>query len=204
MMSNIAEFFDKNYSKYKTTLKETSYDTVNGEYTTELEISAYNYDDIIKYSVFNSNKISCSPDAILFNEGEVLFIEFKNTVLEQKINTDDKTMLRRYKLKFNDDVKNKLLLKGVEGLYIFKRIMLENNIALKDRLIYILCYNEDKNIYKREDVEVEKIFNCLRELSGYRNASFGLTRLKHEVYYDEVLTLGRGAFEKYISRHFNL
>ena len=202
MISDIEALFEKKYSKYKCSLKESSYDNKNDEYATTLPNSAYNYDEIIKHAVFKNNCTSCSQDAILFLKDSIFFIEFKNAILEQKVNSSDRSILKKYKHKFNEDIKNKLLLKGVEGLYIFKKILSENKLELEDiNIKYILCYNESKNLSTSEETEVDKIFRNLRSLSESRNISFGLFRLENPFYYSEVRTLGRNEFENYINFH---
>lgn len=199
MTETILSFFEKNFEEYKTTLKETSHDTKNDEYATELCDVVYNYDLIVKHRLFDNNSTACSPDAILFSDTTVFFIEFKNAVLEQQVESSDKYMLRRYKMKFNEEIRDKLLLKGVEGLYVFQSLLLENKINFDGvRTEYILCYNSEKNRKKAEDVEVDKIFKNFRRLSGARNVSFGLSRLANDFYYDDVRTLDMEEFAEYM------
>ena len=199
MIADIKHLFETKYGAYQCSLKESSHDFINDEYATSLPNEAYNYDCILKHVVFKNGSTSCSQDAILFDKDTIFFIEFKNAILEQKISSTDRGMLKKYKLKFNDDIKKKLLLKGVEGLYIFQQILAENNLSLQGvKVKYILCYNKDKNFTKEEGKEVDQIFQNLRLLSESRNVGFGLLRLENSFYYDEVKTLGREEFERYI------
>ena len=200
-MEHIVSFFEENYEKYKTTLKETSFDIVNEEYATELEHIVYSYDDIIKHAIFKNVGTSCSQDALLFIGDTILFIEFKNAILEQKVFSNDKGMLKKYKMKFNEDMKNKLLLKGVEGLYIFKNVMSEHGVGLENiKLNYILCFNEEKNFIKPEEEQIDKLMKSLRDLSDQSIVRFGLFRLQSNFYYDDVKTLDREAFKRYINK----
>lgn len=198
-VKDIISFFEENYEKYKVTLKETSFDIINEEYATDLENIVYSYDDIIKHAIFKNVGTSCSQDAILFVEDTILFIEFKNAILEQKVFSNDKSIMKKYKMKFNEDMKNKLLLKGVEGLYVFKKIMLENGLDLDNiKLKYILCFNEEKNFIKPEEEQIDKLLKSLRDLSDQSTIRFGLFRLQNDFYYDDVRTLDREAFKRYI------
>lgn len=68
------------FSKYKVSIKETSYDDAQKEYMTESQIEVIDFDKV-KDEYIHTLKLSESPkscDSLYINGDEKIFIEFKN------------------------------------------------------------------------------------------------------------------------------
>lgn len=116
---------NKFFYKSKTTLKEVSYDDANDEYMVELEIDVIDFDKV-KELYCSSLKLSESPkscDALLIDEKNSVFIEFKNGEVDTY------------------DIRKKIY----ESLLIFSDITGCTIGETRKKLDYILVYNEESN-----------------------------------------------------------
>lgn len=187
---------------YKTTLKEISYDSNNQFHMTNSELKVINY-DLFTQKYCEDNCIRCinSNDGLyIAKNGKMIFIEFKN-----------------------GDISNaqaNIKIKCLTSFIILSDIIKLSRIKLKEKLSYILVYNESKN--KFSEKEKKKLYNEIRhdynrkfgvkeliEISGsflYSNSKeeyirFGLNNLKGFIF-NEVHTYTEEEFEeKFIKKY---
>lgn len=115
----------------KVTLRETSFDSSNKEYMTQSTLEVINFDGLkekfFKKIKNNSEQKLCSNDALYFcGDNEIYMIEFKNgRITKEEI--------------------YKLFWKNFDSVLIYMHYDLQDIGKLKDKLNYILVYNDDKN-----------------------------------------------------------
>ncbi len=129
-MADIGQFLKK-YSSFKSTFKETSYDSSNSDSLCTDEVNcAINFDAIIEYKYPDSNKRPKSFDAIYVNGNDIYCIEFKN----QKPSRID-----------NKDVQDKL----TDGKKELEKMLAKEHIQ-KDDYKFIYCVVYENSIEPRE------------------------------------------------------
>ena len=130
-MADMNQFFKK-YDNYKSTFKETSFDSNNSEYLCSDEMQEIiNFDSIIENKYPNSNLRPQSFDALYVYEAsnQIFMIEFKN---ENKPN--------------KNDIENKM----IAGKCELDSMLQDLNIASKNyQFIFCLVYNQFKPKHER-------------------------------------------------------
>ncbi|MGX8850966.1 hypothetical protein [Amedibacillus sp. YH-ame10] len=184
------------YENCKATLKETSFDSIHGEYMVELQNEVINFDEFMKCyikSFENHSDPFCSVDTLCKMNGDWCFIEFKNGNLK--------------KTSVMQNISNKI------GHSIL--ILLRNEgISIKDfyhNAIFILVYNEDKN--RPVNCVENKLDSDEIQYSESRNLTVGALTKKakrniikfnmaryESIYFKNVLSLTKKQFENYISK----
>lgn len=106
------------------TLKETSKDKANGEFMTESQLEAIDFDQVkLDYSgKFNLKNTPKSNDALCKIDGKFYFIEFKNGKI----------------------IPHELWQKIYDSVFILSDINEVSLSEIKKKVSYILVYNEDK------------------------------------------------------------
>ena len=186
----------KMFEGYKTTLKKISFDSNNDFHMTNSELEVIDYDLFTKKYCENNfiRCISSNDGLYLAENGKMIFIEFKNGGIS--------------------NVQANIKIKCLTSFIILSDIVKLSRIELKEKLSYILVYNEDKNILSEKeksklDMEIihdhKRCFgvNELIEKSGrflYSNLKeeyirFGLNNLKGFIF-NEVHTYTEEEFEK--------
>ncbi len=178
-MKNIPEIFEHN----KSTLKEISKDFHNQQhisYMTYSEKEAINFDKVVEeyQQIYNLYKKPKSIDALVYTDDKIIFIEFKNGVIENK------KRKKEFKQKISD-IKNKIL----NSILIFNDIassQININRTIHD---FILVYNGKKN-------SKEKMVNPMLR----NGSSGGLIRFNLEIFkkycFENVYTYTKEEFEQ--------
>jgi hypothetical protein len=127
-MADIDQFLKK-YSKYKSTFKETSFDSTN-KYSLCKDETQYviNFDKIVEERYPDSNNRPKSFDALFIYQDNIFCIEFKNEKKPDKKEIEDKLK---------------------DGKKEFDTILADLNISKKD-YIFIFCLVYNKYIPKYE------------------------------------------------------
>ena len=98
-MTKLEILFDKSFSKYKSTFKDTSYDDKKDQYLcTDRSQVVYNFDQIVR-DKYNYPYPS-SPDVIMLDKNKVYLIEFKNSDNLKRI----KSKIIKNKLKYGSKI----------------------------------------------------------------------------------------------------
>lgn len=169
---------------FKNTLKEISLDKDNKEYMTSSKLEAIDFDKVKNEytSSLKLNEFPYSNDALFIDkENNMIFIEFKNGEISQ-------------------DVNYKLRLKIYESLLILLDIINENISFSREKISYILVYNEDKKhsskFYDRTKREgIESIKNKISSLAKEEIVRFDLKKYE-DIYFKKVSTYNKKEFEK--------
>jgi hypothetical protein len=121
-MADISQFL-KEYSKYKSTFKETSFDSSNNyELCKDETQSVINFDKIVEERYPDSNKRPKSFDALFIYQDNIFCIEFKNEKKPDKKEIEDKI---------------------VDGKKEFDLLLSDLSISKKEyRFIFCLVYNK--------------------------------------------------------------
>jgi hypothetical protein len=174
-------------------LKNTSYDEDNDEYMTNIDLPVINFDKVtISYQKkCNLSACPCSNDALYITEnGLIVFIEFKNGTLDQK-----KAFELQYKI--------------YDSLLTLFYIEKEKKSIPKNKLVYILVYNDEKNSesspseqnsYDRKtqiqsSPAKDAIGKILASKANSHFIKFGLEKIG-KLYFKEIFTWSKKEFEK--------
>jgi len=172
MIDLIKGIFEDNFTDYKKTLTQLSYDKDNKESLCNNNGSLYfDYDKIAEKYYEN---VPATPDIIHFKDDNIIFIEFKNGKISR------------------DSDKRKLKLKGIEGAFIVlheivsrelsgQAITFEQLFSVKKQ--YIIVYNSNKNT---RTVPIRKHFTSVQ-------IRFGLEIYK-ETFFKSVNTISDSVF----------
>lgn len=122
---------------YRKSISELSYDESNNEYMTNSVLTAFDFDEIKNQFVSSLGPRSCnsprSNDALFKDDtGDFYFIEFKNG----KVN------------------KHELMQKNYDSTFILSMVLSEKLLVLKEKLHYILVYNENKHPAEQDNGRV--------------------------------------------------
>lgn len=178
-----------------TSFKETSHDKdgkVPG-YMTNSEIQVINFDKVKECYIkdlFLSNT-PCSNDALYIGKDDkIFFVEFKNGALE-----------KNKKMIFN--VYNKIY----DSLLIFNDIVQQNISFCREKLCFILVYNEGKNFCgeceaKQEDSPKAMISKSIHKKAKKKYVRFGLQKFE-KIYFKEVFTYTESEFENIFLTQIN-
>lgn len=173
---------------YRTTLKETSYDNDNNEYMTESTLEVVDFDKLKNH--FQSNldrkdeRTFCSNDALFENhDGEIFMIEFKNGRIQR-------------------DVQFNLFWENFDSVLIHMHYDRRDIQTIKEKLNYILVYNEVKNQNVdgtndsiSQSTSRNKIGATLASKANTHFILFGLNYFKGYIF-REVFTLTKKQFEE--------
>lgn len=180
------------FKDYMDTLKETSKDSNNAEYMTELTNGVINYDLFQEaYAKHYGKKVTCSMDALVKAKDEWFFIEFKNGKIDkkQKTNISEKVGHSLYSFMDNINVKTEYC---------------RNNVN------FILVYNEQKNkhqgksnILEKDEYQYSKERQTLvSHFPGVKRdiILFQLDRYE-KVYFKKVYTYTKKEFEGFVDKN---
>lgn len=170
---------------FTTTLKDSSYDSANQIYLTNLSIEVYDFDKIkdeyvnriIKNYQGLSDDSFRSNDALYRKENRLVFIEFKNGNITSKLE------------------KEKIRSKISESLLILTDILNTTLSKIRKDCCYILVYNKKKNssFEKERNSSINMISDCMANLSGTNHLIKGFYRYK--VFFDKVYTINETELE---------
>ena len=183
------------------TLKQTSYDSANDDYMSNIDYQVIDFDKVKdKYlkSLDGGPCQKCLSNDALFQVGDQwYFIEFKNGVITIQI---------------DDEIKTKIY----DSLLIFLEIIDEHIDYSREKVNYILVFNSDyidrpnysrnfkRDEYRRYFEQIDCIdyradlLHSMERLSGeFGKPQFGLGRLKKFIFKD-VKTLPKRVFDEYI------
>jgi effector-binding domain-containing protein len=81
---DIKEIFNREFNKYRKTLKEISKESKNGpSVINDQEKLYYHFDKIKETTVYkNASEMPASPDTLIFKDDEIVLVEFKNGRIE--------------------------------------------------------------------------------------------------------------------------
>lgn len=152
--------FNKSFVEYKSTLKETSFDSAKNDYLcNDTQVIIFDFDNIIKK--LYPDRQPKSFDCILFDNKNIFCIEFKNS--------------------YPPDIDNS----NVQGKLINSRSVLDdfcktNNINKKDyKFIYCVVFKPYSNVS-----QANRLYKA--RISG-RTIFFDLEKYKG-IYFDEIIT----------------
>lgn len=172
------------FSKHYKTLKEISLDDSdinNIAYMTNSELKAIDFDNV-KSDYCENIELLMSNDALFKdNDGNIIFLEFKNGSIRTK-------------------TKAELKVKIYDSLLIFSDIVQKPIYEIKNSLIYILVYNYDKNTASNNSTDSPAMDKISKQIGSYANKehiSFGLSKFK-DYCFTEVHTYTKNEFEDYI------
>lgn len=158
------------------TLKECSFDETNNIYMTESKKIAVNFDKVKRKYLNNmslSEENATSVDAIIQNNENDIFIEFKNGKMKgEKRNVKDKIR---------------------DSLLILFDLTKENISYSRKNIIFILVYNQSKNPLDSR----QKINQHFSSKAGAEVIRFDLEKYQ-TLFFKEVHTYTEKEFEKYI------
>lgn len=182
--------------KTVSTLKQTSYDSANEQYMSNIENNVVDFDKVkdnyLKSLSEGPSQTCLSNDALLKVEDQWYFIEFKNGVITIQV---------------NDEIKTKIY----DSLLVFLEIINKHIDYSREKINYILVFNSDhidkprytKNFDKNEfynhypDYRADLLF-LLENLGGdFGKPQFGLERFKKFIFRD-VKTIPKSVFDEYI------
>lgn len=171
------------FKKNKATLKETSKDSANETFMTNLEIEVINFDKV-KEDYSKKLELQTKPksnDALLYANGKLTFIEFKNgKIVQSKKNTKDNAS--------NEVSAYELRRKIFDSVPIFTDIVQTNISFTRENMDYVLVYNEEKNSRKM-------ISKHLHKSAKTNFICFGLEYFK-KYFFKDVFTYTQNEFEK--------
>lgn len=168
------------FKNSKDTLHMLSYDSAHGEYMTDSNQLAVNFDHV-KREYCNQHNMSeeraSSADALLQVANTIVFIEFKNGNAR--------------------DQKREIKEKGDESIMIYCDITGQEISDTRENAEFILVYNEERTrIAKNEEKAI-----AMARLSHLSYAIFGLDR--HEgLCFHNILTMNREEFSRWIKALF--
>ncbi|UTC74370.1 hypothetical protein E4O03_09050 [Treponema sp. OMZ 792] len=170
---------------FKTTLKNTSYDSANKIYLSNLSIEVYDFDKIkdeyVNRIIKNYQGLSegCfrSNDVLYRKENKLVFIEFKNGDITSKLE------------------KEKIRSKISESLLILADILNTTLSEIRKDCSYILVYNKNKNesFEKDRNSSINRIGSSIAALSGKKHLIQDFYRYK--VFFDKVYTINETEFD---------
>lgn len=193
MITKLDNLINNEYSEFLESFTDLSYDTENEISFVTFDENALNYDKLIKESLnSNCNIINfMTPDALILNKQEIIFIEFKNS--KTKYGKGECNKIKNKNLSYN------IRLKAIEGIFALakllqlKGIISKFNDIFKYTFKYILVYSGEKN---KNLLNTE---NNINNLHRSRNKSlkiiFGLERYK-DIIYKDILTISDQYFIK--------
>lgn len=159
----------------KRSLRELSEDSANSEYMTESIMEAIDF-DTVKENYARKLGIALnsafSVDAILCKNNKIIFIEFKNGMIEKAI---------------TQNIQNKIR----DSLLILNAITDINVCTTQKEAEFILVYNERKNNSKKN------ITNSIMKKAKKEMILFGLQRFE-TLYFKDVHTYTKQEFKQYI------
>lgn len=181
-MDNLKKWYKEQSKK---TLHECSLDDENGEYMTESEIQAIDFDDIKDdFCKLSSNiKSLKSVDSLYFDErrGMLYLIEFKNGHLGKDNNLNQRSK--------NIQI-GKLKEKIYDSFLLLKKEM-EFNLD-QSKIVYILVYNEEKN---KSNASTFNLAVHMGRIANKEVVRFGMDKFENYLF-KEVHTLTEKAFEQ--------
>lgn len=169
-MKNIDEI--EIFKRYRTTLKNTSYDDTNREYMTESQLEVVDLDKV-KEEYCSPLKLKEPPkscDALYENNDELFFIEFKN----------GKVLQYDVRKKIYDTI---LLFTDIVGCGISKT---------RENIRYILVYDKEKNKNNKDCGEYKN--RNIQESEGFDSFSRSISKLAKQ----EILRFKVGDFQNYL------
>lgn len=159
-------------------MKDTSKDTSNDNECnmTDSTIEVVNFDKVKDTYIQNLNlsKVPSSSDALLITDNNMYLIEFKNTKISNKV-----IFKVHYKI--------------YDSLLILTDIISNNVSFCRDNVVFILVYNEDKNLYDGKSAKAS-ITSYFMNKANVNNIRFGLERFKN-LYFKDVFTYTEKEFE---------
>ena len=179
-----------NLENFKNTLENISLDKINSQYMTNSKLEAIDFDEVKNEYINSLNlyKFPHSNDALFIDkENNMIFIEFKNGIISQTVNYE-------------------LRLKIYESLLILLDIINENISFSREKISYILVYNEDKKhsskFYDKTKREgIESIKNKISSLAKEEIVRFDLKQYE-DIYFKKVSTYNKKEFEeKFIKKY---
>lgn len=166
----------KELINYKKSLKEISFDKTNKQYMTQSEFKAVDFDCVkdAYYSGLRSNDALIITDSL---RGNFLFIEFKNGIIESKLE------------------KEKIRSKIGESLLILNDIIQENLTFDKQNINFILVYNKNKNtsFEQQRNNSINKIATLIAEDAKMSYLINGFSHYK--AYFHNVKTINEDEFK---------
>lgn len=186
-MTNLLEY--KGISEYHNTLKNTSYDSGNDEYLTELENEVIEFDKVAEnYSKkLHLSGNLCSNDVFMAlpNNKEYVFVEFKNGYIGG--------------LKEINQINRKIY----DSMFILSDITKTNISELRNCISYILVYNESKNSYLNSGIESESYNYIAEETLRYAEEDykrFGLEKFE-KFLLKKTYCFSSKIFEEYLKKY---
>lgn len=164
----------------RATLRDISVDSANGEYMTELTLNAVDFDKVKEIYINNMHgkerKGYKSIDAILCENDKILFIEFKNGILDE------------------DDIE-KIRIKIRDSIIIYSDITSTTVSYFREKVEFVLVYNKLKNSCDG----LQRIKKYIEKKSRLKLIQGGFNRFKG-IYFNDVHTFAVDEFERYINR----
>ena len=172
-MADIGQFI-RTYQSFKSTFKETSFDSDNTQYLcTDESYEVINFDKIVEINYPDSNIRPKSFDALYIHENIIFCIEFKNQKPSQII---------------NHDISKKL----VEGKSELDTLLQILNIQANDyHFVYCVAY--------KKCIEPRDRYKCGIEKG---KVLFGLEEYKHQGLVKEIFTDNVDFFTKEFRKQF--
>ena len=172
-MADIGQFI-RTYPSFKSTFKETSFDSDNTQYLcTDESCEVINFDKIVEMNYPDSNIRPKSFDALYIHENIIFCIEFKNQKPSQII---------------NHDISKKL----VEGKSELDTLLQTLNIQANDyHFVYCVAY--------KKCIEPRDRYKCGIEKG---KVLFGLEQYKHQGLVKEIFTDHVDFFTKEFRKQF--
>lgn len=195
------------FDQYKITLKKASEDTCKNLYMSQLENLVINFDAIKnQYLSELSPKPSDTPlsnDVLFQYDDEWYFIEFKNGLIDNRLNAEIKIKLYDSLFIFLDLLNNDIEYsrKKINYILVFNEDTLDRNkISTQfDKDEYLRC-NE---IPSKNSGSFADLVSMMDELSGeFGKAQFGLERYENFLF-KKVQTIPKYKFDNYINQFFN-
>lgn len=183
------------FSSSLDTLQETSKDTSNSDeiqYLTDSKIQVINFDKVKTIYANNlhlSDECATSIDAVFDVNNKIYFVEFKNGKIK----------------------KNELKNKARDSLLIFLDIINKNLSYARERIIYIVVYNinknsnHDKNRYSDINFSYHRLFiaKTISAKAKEEFIRFGLEKFR-KIFFNDVYTLCEEEFTLYLQNLFPL
>lgn len=200
------------FSTCKTTLKKASCDTSIGspQYMTQSEQEVFDFDAIkgkyVSECIPHIRLAPASNDALWLDKNHMVFIEFKNGVIDGRLNNE---IIRK--------VYDSILMLMDEKLDIswWRSDYLPNISYMRKHMDYILVYNESKfnsssltrqttkGCDRQGDLQNSpnraKLYRSLRHLAGRDLILFGLDRFQGYLF-RRVHTMNQTDFKEYMDR----
>lgn len=170
------------------TLRKTSIDDSNGsiEYMTEINKKVISFDGVKqKYTqeLHVSEEGLKSVDALFEDQNKIYFVEFKNGYVSKSVYADLKK-------------------KASDSLLIFNELMETQIRDTREKCIYIVVYNEEKNLDKSlpKSVSRDLIHSHMIDKAGEIPKRFELGKLE-KLLFKSVETLNEREFNDYMTKN---